>query len=134
MRTKQNNDRPAGRFFVVRGISCITSTCLSRKSSPRSRTNHLDSCAAFHLPIKRSPEAAAIQMKKLDGGFCLRDELRRPVEMTICPECEADLTLPNGVMENELIACPECGAELEVISLNPVELALAPEVEEDWGE
>ena len=41
---------------------------------------------------------------------------------TTCPECEAELTLPNGVMENELIACPECGAELEVISLNPVEL------------
>jgi alpha-aminoadipate carrier protein LysW len=51
-----------------------------------------------------------------------------------CPECEADITLPNGVMENELIACPDCGAELEVISLNPVEVALAPEVEEDWGE
>ncbi len=51
-----------------------------------------------------------------------------------CPECEADLTLPNGVMENELITCPECGAELEVISLNPVALELAPDVEEDWGE
>ena len=54
--------------------------------------------------------------------------------MTPCPECEADLMLPNGVMENELITCPECGAELEVISLNPVELVLAPDVEEDWGE
>ena len=53
---------------------------------------------------------------------------------TTCPECEADLPLPSGVMENELIACPDCGAELEVISLNPVELALAPDVEEDWGE
>jgi alpha-aminoadipate carrier protein LysW len=52
----------------------------------------------------------------------------------VCPECEADLTLPNGVMENELIACPDCGAELEVISLDPVEVALAPDVEEDWGE
>jgi len=54
--------------------------------------------------------------------------------MMNCPECEADVSLPNGVMANELIACPECGAELEVISLNPVELALAPDVEEDWGE
>lgn len=52
----------------------------------------------------------------------------------ICPECEAELTLPNGVMENELIACPECGSELEVISLDPVTVELAPEVEEDWGE
>jgi len=54
--------------------------------------------------------------------------------MITCPECVADLTLPKGVMENELITCPECGTELEVISLNPVELALAPDVEEDWGE
>ena len=52
----------------------------------------------------------------------------------ICPECEADLTMPTSVMENELIACPDCGAELEVISLDPLTIELAPEVEEDWGE
>jgi alpha-aminoadipate/glutamate carrier protein LysW len=71
-------------------------------------------------------------MQNRDGGFILPngDELMR----TQCPECEADITFPNGAMENELISCPECGAELEIISLNPPELALAPEVEEDWGE
>jgi alpha-aminoadipate carrier protein LysW len=37
-------------------------------------------------------------------------------------------------MCNELIACPDCGAELEIISLDPIILELAPEVEEDWGE
>ncbi len=52
----------------------------------------------------------------------------------LCPECEADLILPANVMQNELIACPDCGADLEVISLSPLEVALAPEVEEDWGE
>lgn len=51
-----------------------------------------------------------------------------------CPECGADVNLPADTLESEIIACPECGAELEVISLNPPELALAPEVEEDWGE
>jgi alpha-aminoadipate carrier protein LysW len=51
-----------------------------------------------------------------------------------CPECDADVTIPADAMENELIACAECGAELEIINLNPVELELAPEVEEDWGE
>jgi alpha-aminoadipate carrier protein LysW len=65
---------------------------------------------------------------------CLCEFLRRAFQMITCPECEAELTLPKGVMENELITCPECGTELEVISLNPVELALAPDVEEDWGE
>ncbi len=52
----------------------------------------------------------------------------------ICPECEADVPLPAGVMQNELIACPDCGPELEVISLDPLEVDLAPEIEEDWGE
>lgn len=51
-----------------------------------------------------------------------------------CPECDGNLVIPADVMENELIACPDCGAELEIISLDPIELDLAPEVEEDWGE
>jgi alpha-aminoadipate carrier protein LysW len=53
---------------------------------------------------------------------------------TLCPQCEATLQLPANVMENELIVCPDCGVDLEVLSLDPVEVALAPEVEEDWGE
>jgi alpha-aminoadipate carrier protein LysW len=57
-----------------------------------------------------------------------------PPMIAQCPECGADVNLPEGTMESEIIACPECGAELEVISLDPPELDLAPEVEEDWGE
>jgi len=52
----------------------------------------------------------------------------------LCPECDADVNILADAMENELIACAECGAELEIISLNPVALELAPEIEEDWGE
>ena len=52
----------------------------------------------------------------------------------LCPECDAEVAIPADAMENELIACPDCGAELEIISLDPVELEMAPEVEEDWGE
>lgn len=51
-----------------------------------------------------------------------------------CLECDAAISLPADVMANELLACPDCGAELEVVSLDPLTLALAPEVEEDWGE
>lgn len=51
-----------------------------------------------------------------------------------CIECGAGLNLPGDLMANEIIPCAECGAELEVISVDPLELALAPEVEEDWGE
>jgi len=51
-----------------------------------------------------------------------------------CPICDADVRLAPDVMENVLNACPDCGSELEVLSLSPVELATAPETEEDWGE
>ena len=38
------------------------------------------------------------------------------------------------VMQNEITQCPDCGADLEVVNVEPLELALAPEEEEDWGE
>ncbi len=52
----------------------------------------------------------------------------------LCVECGAELPLNDDVMQNEILPCPECGVELEVLSLNPLQIALAPEVEEDWGE
>lgn len=55
-------------------------------------------------------------------------------EAPLCPECDAEMEIPDDAMENELLPCPECGTELEIMSLDPVELELAPEVEEDWGE
>ena len=51
-----------------------------------------------------------------------------------CVECGGRIPLPTIVMPNEILTCPECGAELEVVSLDPLTLALAPVVEEDWGE
>ncbi len=51
-----------------------------------------------------------------------------------CPECDATLTLNADLIEGEIVSCPDCGAELEVLSTQPLALALAPEIEEDWGE
>lgn len=51
-----------------------------------------------------------------------------------CPECAAELSFDDDVMLNEITQCPDCGVELEVVSLDPLEVDLAPEVEEDWGE
>jgi alpha-aminoadipate carrier protein LysW len=53
---------------------------------------------------------------------------------TTCPECAAEIDLGGDVLAGEIVQCPECGAELEVLSVNPLTLDLAPEVEEDWGE
>ncbi len=43
-------------------------------------------------------------------------------------------TLAADVEEGEIVVCPDCGVELEVVSLDPLTLDLAPDVEEDWGE
>ncbi len=51
-----------------------------------------------------------------------------------CTICEAPVSLPNDVMEGEVLACDDCGAELELVTLDPLTLAEAPEVAEDWGE
>ena len=52
----------------------------------------------------------------------------------ICPECDANISLSNDVVVGEIVVCPDCGVDLEVTSLNPPEVALAPMEEEDWGE
>ncbi|MBK8138241.1 MAG: lysine biosynthesis protein LysW [Chloroflexi bacterium] len=51
-----------------------------------------------------------------------------------CPTCDAPIALPAGVVVHELISCADCGTDLEVLSLSPLSVDLAPEVEEDWGE
>ncbi|MEA4907208.1 MAG: lysine biosynthesis protein LysW [Chloroflexi bacterium] len=52
---------------------------------------------------------------------------------THCPECDATLVLED-VMEGEIVVCSDCGVDLEVVSLDPLTVELAPMEEEDWGE
>ena len=55
--------------------------------------------------------------------------------MVECTECSAKLNVDESKIEvGEILSCPDCGVELEVMSANPVEVALAPEEKEDWGE
>jgi len=54
--------------------------------------------------------------------------------MAECPECAAEIQLSDDVEEGEIIICAECGVELEVVSLDPVVLEMAPKEAEDWGE
>jgi alpha-aminoadipate carrier protein LysW len=52
---------------------------------------------------------------------------------TECPECAGNVSIANPE-KGEIVECSECGVELEVVSVSPPALALAPEEEEDWGE
>jgi alpha-aminoadipate carrier protein LysW len=51
-----------------------------------------------------------------------------------CPECEDQVQISDSVRLNEIVECAGCRSELEIVSLSPAVLALAPEIEEDWGE
>lgn len=51
-----------------------------------------------------------------------------------CPECGATISFKTAPVLHELVRCSDCGAELEVVTLEPLALALAPTEEEDWGE
>jgi len=54
--------------------------------------------------------------------------------MATCPECEGNITVPADLLEGEIVRCADCGAELEVLTLEPLALGVAPDVQEDWGE
>ena len=51
-----------------------------------------------------------------------------------CPECEGAVELAPSPRLSEITNCPDCSVELEVVSLEPLTIAPAPEIEEDWGE
>ena len=51
-----------------------------------------------------------------------------------CIECNAPLVLPDDPMAGEILVCGDCGVELELLSLEPIQVGAAPEIEEDWGE
>ncbi len=51
-----------------------------------------------------------------------------------CIVCGGEIQANQDLEIGELIICPDCGTELEVVSLDPITLEEAPEVQEDWGE
>lgn len=56
------------------------------------------------------------------------------VKTPVCPECDAEITVFETLVIGEVIPCSDCGCELEIVSLNPLIVEPAPEIEEDWGE
>ncbi|MCW4025901.1 MAG: alpha-aminoadipate/glutamate carrier protein LysW/ArgW [Candidatus Bathyarchaeota archaeon] len=53
-----------------------------------------------------------------------------------CPECDAELEIPDDVISGEIISCPDCGMDYEAKLGEEGEVELVPaEIEgEDWGE
>lgn len=58
------------------------------------------------------------------------------MEKARCPDCDAELEVPDGVVAGEILTCLSCGLELEVSQINDdcVELRELVIEGEDWGE
>lgn len=67
--------------------------------------------------------------------------------MARCPECNARMSLPDGIGQWSHFFCESCGTKLEILNLNPLELEtvyddddedilyeLDDEDEQDWEE
>ena len=56
-------------------------------------------------------------------------------KMTNCPECDADISIPDDAVEGEIVTCPDCGASFELSKTSEgFELNPAQTVGEDWGQ
>lgn len=53
---------------------------------------------------------------------------------TECPSCAGEVRLARAPLCGEVVRCESCSVELEVVSVAPLRVEEAPEVEEDWGE
>jgi alpha-aminoadipate carrier protein LysW len=63
-----------------------------------------------------------------DGG-------RKHMPRGTCPECEADVQVDEDTDKGDSVECSDCGTLLEVVGLDPIELDVAvEEEEEDWTE
>ncbi|HKP88268.1 MAG TPA: lysine biosynthesis protein LysW [Blastocatellia bacterium] len=52
-----------------------------------------------------------------------------------CPECEAEVQVDEDTDKGDTVECDDCGTQLEVVGLDPIELDVAvEEEEEDWTE
>src|SRR5262245_10039158 len=89
----------------------------------------LDSVAAWVAAVAldvsmRSPTLVFISVKDISRRI-------ETVPLASCPECEAEIHVDDDVDKGEIIHCEECEARLEVVGLDPIELDLAAEDEED---
>lgn len=61
--------------------------------------------------------------------------IKEETKMTMsCVICDGAISIPDNAMVGELLICGDCGTELELVSLDPMTLEEAPEIQEDWGE
>lgn len=62
-------------------------------------------------------------------------EGERLEDMVLCPECENDLDLDQDELEEgDVVSCAECGTDFEVVTTEPLELAIVSDEEDEDDE
>jgi transketolase len=102
---------------------------------PEEISTRIVTTLACHEPPLRPQDECVRETATSDAETPHHPSTPEETEMTTtCITCTDALSLPEVVHVGEVIDCPHCMAELEVLSLDPPQLVLAPEPEEDWGE
>ncbi len=91
---------------------------------------HLAKHERFGLDFSRLRIHSAVMDERAhdDGGI---EKMPRGT----CPECDAEVQVDEDVDKGDVVECLDCGTALEVVGLDPIELDVAmEEEEEDWTE
>lgn len=80
------------------------------------------------------PENATVVFFGGDDLFRVADAyaaslMRRVMGEVVCPECGSRFDLPADAEAGEILDCPNCGVELDVVSLDPLEVMVFEEEE-----
>lgn len=51
---------------------------------------------------------------------------------TACPECSEDVYVDADSEQGDVISCDECGTDLEVVGLDPIELDIHENADDDF--
>ncbi len=56
------------------------------------------------------------------------------MQTTQCPICLSDIIIEEEASEKDLVTCLNCGAELEIVTLQPLQLDPLQEQQDEEGE
>ena len=51
---------------------------------------------------------------------------------TACPECSEDVFVDADSEQGDIVSCDECGTDLEIVGLDPIELDVHNEDDDDF--
>jgi alpha-aminoadipate/glutamate carrier protein LysW len=82
--------------------------------------------ATFNLDQPRSAKSESRSLFiKINSGRIPK------MPLAVCPECEAEIHVDEEIDKGETMHCEECDARLEVVGLDPIELDVVAEAEEE---